>query len=135
MSRVLVWSTQWKSSKYSILLPTYNERKNLPIIVFLLLETAEKENLDFEIVIVDDSSPDGTYEVAEKLKNIYPGKIVIHKRKGKLGLGSAYIDGLKFCSGNFVILMDADLSHHPKYIPDFIKKQKETDCDIVTGTR
>jgi len=50
-------------------------------------------------------------------------------------LGSAYRDGIKFAKGNFVILMDADLSHHPKYIPEFIKKQAETDAEIVTGTR
>jgi len=62
-------------------------------------------------------------------------KIVLHARPGKLGLGSAYIDGLHKCRGEFVILMDADLSHHPKFIPEFIKVQKETKCDIVTGTR
>lgn len=45
------------------------------------------------------------------------------------------MDGIKFCRGNFVIIMDADLSHHPKYLPDFIKRQMETNCDIVTGTR
>jgi dolichol-phosphate mannosyltransferase len=74
------------------------------------------------------------------LQKIYPGKIVtftqvLHTRPGKLGLGSAYIEGIQFCSGDFVILMDADLSHHPKYIPQFIQEQKETNADIVTGTR
>jgi dolichol-phosphate mannosyltransferase len=57
------------------------------------------------------------------------------KRAGKLGLGSAYRDGLKCCKGNWVILMDADFSHHPKFIPEFIKKQKATNADIVTGSR
>lgn len=50
-------------------------------------------------------------------------------------MGSAYIDGIKFCSGDFVVLMDADLSHHPKYLPQFIEKQRQTGADIVTGTR
>ena len=88
-----------------------------------------------EIAIVDDNSPDGTQDVVAQLQKIYPGKIKLHARPGKLGLGSAYIDGLGQCTGEFVILMDADLSHHPKVIPEFIKKQRETGADIVTGTR
>jgi len=122
-------------NKYSVLLPTYNEKDNLPIIIYLLFDMAEKNNLDLEIVIIDDNSPDGTAQIAEKLQTVYPNKITLHKRPGKLGLGSAYRDGIKFAKGNFVILMDADLSHHPKYIPQFIKKQAETDAEIVTGTR
>ena len=122
-------------SKYSVLLPTYNERENLPLIVFLLMEVSEKSKIDLEIVIIDDNSPDKTAEAAQKLQKVYPNKIILHQRPGKLGLGSAYIEGLKFCTGNYVILMDADLSHHPKFIEKFIKKQQETKCDIVTGTR
>ena len=122
-------------NKYSIILPTYNERENLPIIIYLIFEMAEKNHLNLEIVIVEDNSPDGTAEVAEKLMELYPQKIILLKRKGKLGLGSAYIDGLKKCNGDFVILMDADLSHHPKFIPHFIEKQIETNADIVSGSR
>jgi len=62
---------------------------------------------------VDDNSPDGTQNVVRALQDIYGGdKIILHGRPGKMGLGSAYIDGLTRCTGNFVILMDADLSHH-----------------------
>ena len=74
-------------------------------------------NLNLEIVIVDDNSPDGTQDVIRELQRVYGEKIVLHARPGKLGLGSAYIDGLSKCKGDFVILMDADLSHHPKFIP------------------
>ncbi len=89
-----------------------------------------------EIVIVDDNSPDGTQEVVKDLQKIYgDSKIKLHARPGKLGLGSAYMDGLFKCTGDYVILMDADLGHHPKVIPEFIKKQRETGADIVTGTR
>jgi dolichol-phosphate mannosyltransferase len=56
-------------------------------------------------------------------------------RAGKLGLGTAYIHGLNFCTGDFVIIMDADFSHHPKFIPQFIRLQKAHNLDIVTGTR
>ena len=124
------------SRKYSVILPTYNERDNLPLIVWLLNKTFNDEKLNYEIVIVEDNSPDGTLEVAEKLQALYgTAHIIILSRPGKLGLGSAYIDGLTKCSGDFIFLMDADMSHHPKHIPEFIKKQKEKDYDIVSGTR
>jgi len=62
-------------------------------------------------------------------------KLVLKPRAGKLGLGTAYIHGLNFCTGDFVIIMDADFSHHPKFIPQFIRLQKAHNLDIVTGTR
>ncbi|KAK7056239.1 dolichol-P-mannose synthesis [Paramarasmius palmivorus] len=129
-------STQATTSKYSVILPTYNERKNLPIIIWLLVKTFNEHNLDFEIIIVDDASPDGTQDVARQLGQVYgEDKIVLKPRAGKLGLGTAYIHGLNFVTGDFVIIMDADFSHHPKYIPQFIQLQKQHNLDIVTGTR
>jgi hypothetical protein len=62
-------------------------------------------------------------------------RIYIHKRSGKLGLGSAYMDGIKFAKHDFVVIMDADMSHHPESIPDMLLKQQEKDFDIVTGSR
>lgn len=124
-----------ESDKYSVILPTYNEKENLPIITYLIMEMAEEHKLDLEIVIVDDNSPDGTGDVADQLARIYQDKIIVHKRPGKLGLGSAYIDGLNDCRGNYVILMDADFSHHPKYIPKLIRRMEWTGAEIVTGTR
>lgn len=124
------------SNKYSVILPTYNERKNLPIITYLLAKTFQENKLDWEIIIVDDNSPDGTQEVAKQLIKVYgEDHILLKPRAGKLGLGTAYVHALQFVTGNFVIIMDADFSHHPSAIPQFIKKQKEKDYDIVTGTR
>lgn len=60
-------------------------------------------------------------QVAQELKSIFKNKMIIVSRPSKLGLGSAYIDGLQVCQGDFVFLMDADLSHHPKHIPEFIR--------------
>ncbi|GAB6032573.1 dolichol-P-mannose synthesis [Chamberlinius hualienensis] len=125
-----------KNNKYSVLLPTYNEKENLPVMIYLLNESFSKLGYDFEIIIIDDNSPDGTLQVAKRLQGIYGAqKIVLRPREKKLGLGTAYVHGLEHSTGNFIILMDADLSHHPKYIPEFITKQKLVDADIVTGTR
>mmetsp|Transcript_35749 Transcript_35749/g.47174 ORF Transcript_35749/g.47174 Transcript_35749/m.47174 type:complete len:243 (+) Transcript_35749:89-817(+) len=125
-----------KSNVYSVILPTYNERDNLPIIIYLLAEVFQQNEIEYEMIIIEDNSPDGTAEAAIKLQKIYgEDKLKMIQRPGKLGLGTAYLEGLKHCQGNFVILMDADLSHHPKFIPDFIKRQAEADYDIVTGTR
>ncbi|KAL3859052.1 hypothetical protein ACJMK2_009288 [Sinanodonta woodiana] len=122
--------------KYSVLLPTYNERENLPIIVWLLVKYFTESGYDYEIIVIDDGSPDGTLAVAKQLENIYgKDRIVLRPREKKLGLGTAYIHGIKHAKGNFVIIMDADLSHHPKFIPEFIKKQKEGNYDVVSGTR
>ena len=75
-------------------------------------------------------------DAAKQLQKIYGAdKIVLRPREKKLGLGTAYIHGIKHATGNFVIIMDADLSHHPKFIPEFIAKQKDGDLDIVSGTR
>lgn len=123
-------------NKYSVLLPTYNERENLPIIVWLLVKYFTEADIDYEIIVIDDGSPDGTLEVGKQLESIYGSdRIVLRPRAKKLGLGTAYIHGIKHATGNFVIIMDADLSHHPKFIPEFIKKQKEGNYDLVSGTR
>lgn len=124
------------ANKYSVILPTYNEKRNLPILVYLLAKTFKEQNLDWEVVIVDDNSPDGTQVIAKKLIDIYgENHVQLRARAGKLGLGTAYVHGLQFVTGNFVIIMDADFSHHPEAIPEFIAKQKTEDFDIVTGTR
>ncbi|KAI8921735.1 nucleotide-diphospho-sugar transferase [Entophlyctis helioformis] len=123
--------------RYSVLLPTYNERQNLPIIVWMLSRPLPKRaNLDYEIIIIDDNSPDGTLEVAKQLQRVYgKDRIVLRPRPGKLGLGTAYVYGIESSTGDFVIIMDADMSHHPRFIPEFVEKQQQGNLDIVTGTR
>ncbi|KAF3628707.1 Dolichol-phosphate mannosyltransferase subunit 1 [Capsicum annuum] len=100
------------------------------------MESKKNKDVDFEIIVVDDGSPDGTQDIVKQLQKVYgEDRILLRPRPRKLGLGTAYIHGLKHASGNFVVIMDADLSHHPKYLPRFIKKQMETGANIVTGTR
>lgn len=125
---------QEERNKYSIIVPTYNERLNIALIVYLIFKHLRE--YDFEVIIVDDGSPDGTQDVIKQLQQVYgEDRILLRARPKKLGLGTAYVHGLKHVSGNFVVIMDADLSHHPKYLPSFIKKQIETGASLVTGTR
>ncbi|RXK34818.1 dolichol-phosphate mannosyltransferase [Tremella mesenterica] len=128
------------SDKYSVILPTYNERRNLPIIVWLLARTFETSGISWEVIVVDDASPDGTQEVARQLATVYgEDRVILKPRAGKLGLGTAYVHGLNFCTGNFVIIMDADFSHHSSFLlrtpSTDIRQQKLHNLDIVTGTR
>ncbi|ERT00685.1 dolichol-phosphate mannosyltransferase [Sporothrix schenckii 1099-18] len=127
--------TKNTKNKYSVILPTFNERQNLPVVAWLLNRTFTQENIDWELIIVDDGSPDGTQEVAKQLVKVYAPHVVLKTRTGKLGLGTAYVHGLQFAKGNFIIIMDADFSHHPKFIPQMIALQATADYDIVTGTR
>ena len=123
---------------YSIILPTYNERDNLPLITQFIHDTFTDAKLNYEIVVVDDSSPDNTLEVAKSLQKIFgTDHFQIVSRPGKLGLGSAYSAGLKKSKGQRIILMDADLSHHPKFIPQMIDVMDSDNkkVDIVSGTR
>lgn len=118
--------------KYSIILPTYNEKDNLPICVWLIEKYLSRHKIDYEVIIVDDNSPDGTIDVGVRLQiQLGESKIVLKSRPGKMGLGTAYIYGLKFARGEFIILMDADLSHHPKFIPQMIELQKKTGVDYL----
>ncbi|KAH0975170.1 hypothetical protein GBA52_017069 [Prunus armeniaca] len=124
-----------EKNKYSIIVPTYNERLNIALLVYLIFK--HLRDVDFEIIIVDDGSPDGTQQVVEQLQQLYgEDRILLRARAKKLGLGTAYIHGLKHASGNFVVIMDADLSHHVITCGMLIiRKQLETGASIVTGTR
>eukprot|EP00922_Rhytidocystis_sp_ex-Travisia-forbesii_P055022 GHVS01081497.1.p1 GENE.GHVS01081497.1~~GHVS01081497.1.p1 ORF type:complete len:162 (+),score=10.02 GHVS01081497.1:123-608(+) len=99
---------------YSVILPTYNEKENLPYIIWLLVKYFNISDVkNFEIIVVDDNSPDGTAQVYHRLQKAFPDvRLLLIEREGKLGLGSAYVDALSHASGAFVVLMDADLSHH-----------------------
>lgn len=113
----------------SLEIPTYNEAGNLPV----LIERLEGLDLDLEIIIIDDNSPDGTYEVAQGLAEKYHN-IKTLKRPGKLGLASAISDGLKLASGNYVAVMDADLQHPPETLLKMFDEAKKGN-DIIIASR
>jgi dolichol-phosphate mannosyltransferase len=119
---------------YSIVLPTYNEAGNIEKMVSTISNVLDNSKYEYEIVIVDDNSPDDTFAISTKLCKTYPNLKVLW-RPSKLGLATAYKFALPFCQGQFIILMDADMSHHPKYIPKMIELQKLYGYDIVYGSR
>lgn len=114
--------------KISIVIPTYNEAKNLPLLVEEIFSSLDKDHIDAEIIFVDDNSPDGTGMVAEDLKKKFPIH-VIH-RSGKLGLGSAVRDGINYSTRSIVGVMDADLSHDPRILNSLIGALGEYDITI-----
>jgi len=113
----------------SVVIPTYNESENLTLLLKSLYPYLPSLS---EVIIVDDNSPDGTGNLAEKLGKKYKNLWVIH-REGKMGLGSAYKEGFRKARGTYVFEMDADLSHDPSYIPAFLEKIRDYDC--VIGSR
>jgi len=123
-----------------IIIPTYNEKENIEKLVKEIsglgaVAEGGGANIQLKILIVDDNSPDGTGKIAENLKNKYPLE-VLH-RSGKLGLGSAYRDGFKYClekNAKYIFEMDADFSHNPQDIPKILQKAQEG-ADLVIGSR
>jgi dolichol-phosphate mannosyltransferase len=117
----------------SIVLPTYNERENIELLVPKILDVFKENNLRGELIIVDDNSPDGTGELADTLAKKVPNITVIH-RKVKSGLGSAYKAGFKKASGKIVMEMDADHSHNPHDIPRLVETVLKG-YDLAIGSR
>ena len=122
------------SSKSLIIIPTYNERDNVNAIIDAIL------NLDdnFNLLIVDDNSPDGTADIVRGLQNRYQGRLHLESRKGKLGLGTAYIFGFKWAlkrDYSFIFEMDADFSHDPNDLPKLLKACSEDNVDLAIGSR
>jgi len=117
--------------KSLVIIPTYNEKDNIE----KLIKEIFYLNFNLDLLIIDDNSPDGTGDIVEKLKVRNEKLKIIHREK-KLGLGTAYIRGFKFAlkyDYDSIITMDADLSHDPKYIPEFVNRLK--DYHLVVGSR
>ncbi len=117
--------------KALVIIPTYNERENLEKIVSEVL----RQDSRLHVLIVDDNSPDGTGQIADKLAQSN-GKILVLHRQKKAGLGQAYVAGFKFAlqkDFDCIFEMDADFSHDPKYLPDFLKSIEK--ADLVLGSR
>lgn len=117
--------------KSLIITPTYNEKENIPELIPEILKLKQ----GFHILIVDDNSTDGTRGIADQLAQKYPEVFVLH-RESKRGLGRAYIDGFKWALDKdygLIFEMDADFSHQPQALPEFLEAIKN--CDLVIGSR
>jgi dolichol-phosphate mannosyltransferase len=119
--------------KTIVVVPTYNEKTNIPLLIDELLALPVES---IEVLIVDDNSPDGTGKIADEIAAAKSGRVHVMHRAGKLGLGTAYVQGFKWALANgadIVMQMDADFSHDPKAIPSILDAIK--DCDAVIGSR
>lgn len=114
----------------SIVVPTYNESENIGNLLQAVSKTLE--SCDYEIIIVDDNSPDGTAGIVRKI-SCEDNRIRLVVRSGKLGLGSAILEGFSMAEGNYLLMIDADLSHRPEDIKRLIDRRKE--ADIIIGSR
>lgn len=114
-----------------IIVPTYNEAGNLEP----LIDAIQALDCGFDVLVVDDGSPDGTGQIAERLSQEREGIHVLHRR-GKMGLGTAYVTGFRWAlerDYDCVFEMDCDFSHHPRYLPSFLDEIKR--ADLVIGSR
>ena len=122
------------SSRKLVIIPTYNEIENIETIISKIMSLPD----NFEILIVDDGSPDGTAFKVKELQSIYNQRLHIEERKGKLGLGTAYIHGFKYAirqSYDYVFEMDADFSHNPDDLPRLYSACAEEGYDLAIGSR
>lgn len=122
--------------KLVIVLPTYNEAENLPVMIDRLLNLDTPAELS--VLVVDDNSPDGTGQIADDLAAQHPGRVEVLHREGKGGLGTAYIAGFRHLFDrdiDGILQMDCDFSHDPDHVPQMIATMQSCDCDVVIGSR
>src|SRR4030043_137147 len=122
-------------SEVGVILPTYGEAENIA----KLIDDIENLKINASILVIDDSSPDGTAEIVKQKQSQYPN-VMLCVRPKKTGLGTAITDGFKIfleaqTPPKYVFTMDADYSHSPQDIPKLLEKMRECECGIVIGSR
>ena len=122
------------TSDSTVIIPTYNEKENIENIIRAVFEL----NNDFHILIIEDGSPDGTAAIVKRLQTEFSSSLFMVERKGKLGLGTAYIAGFKWAlehNYDFIFEMDADFSHNPKDLPRLYDACIKQGADVAIGSR
>jgi dolichol-phosphate mannosyltransferase len=117
----------------SIVVPTYNERDRLAELVDAVFAACRRARLELELIVVDDNSPDGTGTLADELATAR--RMIVIRRAGKLGLGTAVVAGFNRASAPVVGVMDADFSHPPAMVPTLFHTFRATQADVVIGSR
>lgn len=121
-------------SEALVIIPTYNEIENISNIIDAVMKLPD----EFDVLIIDDASPDGTQDAVRAKMSPYPGRVHMETRKGKLGLGTAYIHGFRWAlqkDYQYVIEMDADFSHNPEDLPKLYHECKDRGADMSIGSR
>ncbi len=117
-----------------VIIPTYNEKENIASIIDAVFDLQSS----YHILVIDDGSPDGTASIVKDLMQQYPGQLFLEERKGKLGLGTAYIHGFKWGINRryeYIFEMDADFSHNPKDLDRLYHACKQEGADVAVGSR
>ncbi len=117
-----------------IIIPTYNEKENIEAIIRKVFSLPK----EFHVLIVEDNSPDGTADIVKRLMTEFPDRLFIEERKGKLGLGTAYIHGFKWAlqrKYDYIFEMDADFSHNPEDLPRLYAACHDKGADLAVGSR
>ena len=124
-----------ESGKSVVIIPTYNEKENIEAIIRAVMALED----NFDILVIEDGSPDGTADIVKRLMaGDFKGRLHIIERRGKLGLGTAYITGFKWAieqKYDFIFEMDADFSHDPKDVPRLLKEVRDNGYDVAIGSR
>ncbi|MBT8244000.1 MAG: polyprenol monophosphomannose synthase [Winogradskyella sp.] len=117
-----------------VIIPTYNEKENIEPIIEAVFALSNF----FHVLVVDDNSPDGTAALVKKMQSVFLDKLYLLSRSAKNGLGTAYIDGFKWClerDYDYIFEMDADFSHNPEDLVRLYQTVSTTDADVVVGSR
>ena len=122
-----------KITQVSVIVPTYCEAQNLPILIPGIVDALQSAKISGEIIVVDDNSPDESEQICKELSVKFPVRILI--RKNERGLASAVIFGMQQAQGQILLVMDADLSHPPEKIPELVRAIESGSADFVIGSR